>query len=311
MTNPTISVLMSVHNGENYLEEAIESILNQTYPDFELIIINDFSTDSSFEIIKKFADKRIVLIENDHNIGLTKSLNKGLKIAKGEYIARMDADDISEINRFEKQIDVLQKNPDYTVVGSNIFLIDDTGLIIEQIKYPETTEENLGNIFFDNTIVHSSAMFRKDFVMSLGGYNEEYSKSQDYDLWLNIIENGGLLYNIQESLLKYRIHAGSISNKFGSEQEQNAIRIVRRRLKSILDIDIKESDLKVLRNKKNRNVLQKYFLFKVLYNANIAFRKNFKEFKYAQEIFFHNSISVLHDQRFQSKLRQSLKNIIS
>lgn len=301
-----VSVLTSVYNGEKYLKEAIESILSQTFSDFEFIIVNDNSTDSSLEIIKSFKDDRINLVENKENLGLTKSLNKGLKLAKGDYIARMDADDISEPTRFEKQVKVLEENPEYTVVGSNMVLINENGEILEDMIYPQTPEENLGNIFFANTIVHSSAMFRREFVLKLGGYNEEYKKSQDYDLWLSIIENGGQLYNIQEYLLKYRTHSDSITSKFGSEQEGTVVKILQKRLKSILGVDAKEKDLTTFRHSKGIKFFQKYTLMRFLTKTNAAFREKFKEYTYAQDIFFHNSLGLLEDDYFKNNFKKSL-----
>ncbi len=115
---PRVTVLMSVYNGEKYLREAIDSILNQTFKDFEFLIIDDGSTDSSADIIRSYTDFRIRLIQNEKNIGLTRSLNKGLKLAKGEYIARMDVDDISLPIRFEKQVSFLDKYEDVKLVGS-------------------------------------------------------------------------------------------------------------------------------------------------------------------------------------------------
>ncbi|MDD4353774.1 MAG: glycosyltransferase family A protein, partial [Candidatus Nanoarchaeia archaeon] len=129
MKNHRISVIMSAYNTERYIAEAIESILNQTFKDFEFIIIDDGSTDDSLKIIKRYVkkDRRIKLIHNKKNIGLTKSLNKGLKIAKGQYIARMDADDISLPQRFQIQYDFLEKNKDIFLIGTTAFLIDDKG----------------------------------------------------------------------------------------------------------------------------------------------------------------------------------------
>ena len=120
-----ISVIMSVYNDEKYLSKAVESILNQSYKDFEFIIVNDGSTDNSFEILEKYQqdDKRVILIEQD-NIGLTKSLNKAIDMACGKYIARMDSDDISLLTRFQKQIDFLEQNKDYALAGTNIAKID-------------------------------------------------------------------------------------------------------------------------------------------------------------------------------------------
>jgi glycosyltransferase involved in cell wall biosynthesis len=137
---PRISVVMSVYNGEKYLRQAIESILQQTYTDFEFIIIDDGSTDSSREIIQSYDDKRIRLVINEQNIGLTKSLNKGIRLAKGEFIARMDADDISLPQRFEKQVAYLDSHPEVGVLGTYANIIDHRGKIINNIIFPTEHE---------------------------------------------------------------------------------------------------------------------------------------------------------------------------
>src|SRR6185295_3491651 len=126
MTPPQVSVLMSVYNGEKYLKEAMESILNQSFPDFEFLIFNDSSTDSGREIILSFNDPRIVLVDNEKNIGLTKSLNKGLSLAKGKYIARMDADDISDAGRLNEQVNYMEKNSDVAVCGSWVQFLNES-----------------------------------------------------------------------------------------------------------------------------------------------------------------------------------------
>ena len=133
---------MSVYNGEKYLREAIESILNQTFTDFEFLIVNDGSTDSSLEIILSYPDERIRVIRNDRNIGLTKSLNKALQQAKGEYIARQDADDISLQNRFEEQLIYLEKHPEVALLGTSAYKIDERGEILAKVIVPTEEDES-------------------------------------------------------------------------------------------------------------------------------------------------------------------------
>lgn len=246
---PKISVLMSVHNGEVYLEEAIKSILDQTYADFEFILINDASTDSTKDIIRSFEDQRIILIDNETNLGLTPSLNKGLLEARGEYIARMDADDVSHLDRLEKQFAFMELNKDVWVVGSNINIINDKGDVTQSNVYPETYDQILGTIFFKNSIVHSSAFFRREKIIEIGGYNKEYRKSQDYELWLQVIVNGGKLHNLQEILVDYRVHAESItqSSETSSEQEINSLKALQRSFKQIMDINVDLDTLKIFR----------------------------------------------------------------
>ena len=163
MSSPAISVIMSVYNDEKYLAKSIESILNQTYSDFEFIIINDGSTDKSMEIIDRYKneDKRVVVV-NQENMGLTKSLNKAIKLSKGKYIARMDSDDISVSNRLEKQIEFLKHNKDYALVGTNIVKINisDNELEINRTKYGY--EDIVDTFKTRNCIAHGSVMVNID-----------------------------------------------------------------------------------------------------------------------------------------------------
>lgn len=305
--NPKISVLMSVYNGQAYLKEAIDSILNQTFTDFEFVIINDASTDSSKQIIENYRDGRIILINNKENIGLTKSLNKGINIAEGKYIARMDADDISNLSRLEKQYNFLEGNPEYSIVGSNIQLIDKNGNNLEIAKYPEDYEEIMGYIFFANPMVHSSVMFKTEDAENIGGYNINHKKAQDYGFWFKFIEQGLKLYNIQEPLVKYRVHNESISIKNSEDQDKTAQRILIEAFSSILGIKIGKKESNYIRHASNLNPVQGYMLYNFICNANIAFRRKFPDLKLSQDIFAHHSINLLKDERYRSLFR---KNII-
>jgi len=181
-----VTVLMSVYNGEKYLREAIDSILKQTFKDFEFLIINDGSTDSTAEILKSYQDPRIKIINNEKNVGLTKSLNEGLKLAKGEYIARMDADDISMPERLQKQVNILERKPDLGVVGTWCYIIDEKDNIKYEVKDDRNPVILRWKLLFDNVFVHSSVMMRKKAYEDNGGYNLELEASQDYDLWSRI-----------------------------------------------------------------------------------------------------------------------------
>ena len=160
MNTPVISILMSVYNGEKYLHAAVDSILKQTFKDFEFIIINDGSIDRSREILESYQDERIVLIHQE-NKGLTRALNKGLSLAKGEFIARMDADDSCKPERLEKQVAFLRENPGIVLLGSNCFNIDGDGDIIGQIDLPTGGVQIKWNLLFYNCLQqsHKSAFF--------------------------------------------------------------------------------------------------------------------------------------------------------
>ncbi len=212
-----VSVIMPVYNGAQYLREAIKSILNQTFHDFEFIIINDGSTDASQEIIDSFNDSRLVVIQQK-NMGLTKSLNKGLKIASGEYIARQDADDISFPDRFEKQVAYLDAHPEVAVLGGAIIRIDEKGNPLNKFVFPQSHEKITKKLYENgNQIVHSTVMFRKQQINSLGNYNEIFEKSQDYELWLRV-SHKSRLHNLSDVLAYYRFSLGSVTES-GTESE--------------------------------------------------------------------------------------------
>jgi len=203
-----ISVIMSVYNAEKYLKKAIESILDQSFDDFEFIIIDDKSQDSSADIISRYSkkDQRIKYFKNRENKGLTFSLNKGLKLAHGDYIARMDADDISHPKRLEKQYTYLQKNNDIALLGTAAYNIDEKGEVISNRNVPLSFEEIKENIKMVNPIIHPSVMFRKKDIIDIGCYNEKYTKVQDYELWFRAIANGLKAENLEEQLLYYRVN---------------------------------------------------------------------------------------------------------
>jgi len=207
-----VSVIMAVCNGEKFLQDAVESVLKQSVDDFEFLIIDDGSTDGSGEILENFSkkDSRVRLIRQK-NIGLTKSLNIGLRHARGEFIARMDGDDLCFPNRFATQLDFLRQNPDVVACGSNVELIDSDGDRIGVYRRPQTHEEIEEHFWsgLAGAIVHPSAMIRTDALKKIGGYNERFSKCQDYDLWFRLAEIGRLA-NVSEVLLQWRQHANSI-----------------------------------------------------------------------------------------------------
>lgn len=204
-----ITVLMSVYNGARYLREAIDSILNQTFRDFEFVIINDASIDSSQDIIESYHDPRIRCIHNQINLGLTKSLNIGLHAARGSYIARIDNDDISYPLRLEVQYHFLETNPKITLVGSWADFCDEYGIARHTRHTP--TDQNVikYELIFGNAFFHSSIMFRKYEIMDAGGYSESYRYAQDYELYSRLIHRYTLA-NIPQSLIKFRLHKGSV-----------------------------------------------------------------------------------------------------
>ena len=201
-----ISVVMAAYNAEKYLKEAMDSILGQTYDDFELIVIDDKSSDASGQILKDYAarDSRVVVLENQENMGLTKSLNKGLRVAKGEYIARMDADDISVPDRFEKQVAFLDSHPDHSFVSCIGRYIDEDGKEEQLRLFPETNEEIYAMMPKVDAVMHPGVMFRREDIRKIGDYCEDFRVVQDYDLWFRGMAAGYKFYNIQEPLVLFR-----------------------------------------------------------------------------------------------------------
>lgn len=211
----TISVLMSIYNeSEKELNESIASVLNQTYRDFEFIIVNDNPQNEELKtILKKWIniDERIKIIENKRNIGLALSLNKAAEIAKGKYLARMDADDISLKDRFEKQVAYLEKNSYMDLVCSNFYFINDRSQIIDR-KFDYFSTKQLKRLLTVwNTVHHPTVMMKKTSFLEVGGYRD-FPCAQDYDLWLRMLNNNCNFYMLHEKLLKYRIRENSTTS---------------------------------------------------------------------------------------------------
>lgn len=217
---PKISVIMSVYNAERYLQQAIDSILKQTFTDFEFIIIEDCSTDSSLQILERYAaqDSRIVLLKKDKNNGkqgFIENLNIGLDKARGEYIARMDADDISSPNRFEKQLKAFSNDSELFIVGSYLEFIDEESQSIQIKEAPTTDSEIRTSMLQSIALYHPVIMFKNTHLR----YREKMWGCEDYDLFLRMIIEGKKMQNLPEVLLQYRILKNSISR-----QDQNFIR---------------------------------------------------------------------------------------
>lgn len=206
--NPPITCLMSVYNGETYLREAIDSILDQTYSNFEFLIINDGSTDNSVSILESYDDPRIRLIHNGENIGLTKSLNKGINLAKGDYIARMDADDVSIKERFEYQ---LKKISGFDCVCSQAI---DINISLDNSK------KIASYLFFENPIIHSSVFIKKN-VLNVNKYDSTVRFAQDYDLWTRLIKKHKFSL-VQKSVIKNNLNENRLGISSFHKQKKYA-----------------------------------------------------------------------------------------
>jgi len=210
---PVVSVVMAVHNGEKYLAEAVESILNQTFTDLEFLIIDDGSTDGSAAILSTYArqDGRIRLVPQT-NQGLTKSLNTGIQLARGEFVARFDADDISRPQRFERQLRALRLDPSLVAVGCVVELITDEGLCLGTHGNPVSHDEIRKRLLLGDgsALTHPAVMIRKSALSAVGGYDETFPTVQDLDLFLRLSEVGRVT-NLPDKLLLWRQHESSIN----------------------------------------------------------------------------------------------------
>ena len=219
-----VSVLMATRNGERYVRNAINSILNQTFTNFELVICNDHSSDSTQQILEEFAnaDSRIKVIRNTGRGGLMRSLNLGLNVCQGKFIARMDDDDVSHNDRLQVEVEFLNSHPDINLVGTNVDVYDKDGVYghIKKVAYPSSTDIWRGNVF-----VHPTVMFRKSMVDVIGGYDEQKSvlRIEDYDYWCRAYACGFKGANLQCSLLDYREDSGS----FKKRDAMQKVRLVR------------------------------------------------------------------------------------
>lgn len=205
-----ISVLMPACNAEKYIGEAIASVLDQTMPDFEFIIINDGSTDRTGEIIRSFPDDRIIYIEQE-NRGLAAALNAGLQIARADYIARFDADDICYSKRLEEQFRFLTSNPQYFIVGSAADYVDEKGEFVFTWIPPAISNEDIRRLAKRACpFIHSSVLYKKDIIIQSGGYNDHAFTFEDHFLWRNALCKGKA-FNIVRPLLKVRLNSCSVT----------------------------------------------------------------------------------------------------
>ncbi|MFQ5801461.1 MAG: glycosyltransferase family 2 protein [Candidatus Methylomirabilales bacterium] len=206
--HPLVSVLMTAYNGEPYLGEAVQSILNQTVQDFEFLIIDNASTDGSRDVVLAFRDPRIRLISNPENLGPPRALNQGLRLAVGEYVARMDADDVALPDRLEKQLDFMERNPLCAVLGTQATLIDHVGRKIYTPWHPVTPHAIRWKMMFASPLAHPSVIMRRDDVLAVGGYHESLRHCADYRLRSTLVSRGHQITNFDQQHMLMRVHPG-------------------------------------------------------------------------------------------------------
>ncbi|KKT30509.1 MAG: hypothetical protein UW27_C0002G0027 [Parcubacteria group bacterium GW2011_GWA1_44_13] len=223
-----ISIILPTHNGASYIKQSIESVLKQTHQNFELIIINDGSSDNSEEIIKSFLDTRIKYIKNDINLGLQKTLNLGINLAEGEYIARIDDDDFwNDEDKLIKQIELFKTNSKLVLVGTGMHAIDGAGNKKFDLILPETDKKIRGQILSRTSFIHSSVCFPKKAFLEVGGFDEsERTKHvEDHDLWLKF-GSLGKFHNIPSCSVTVRFHNKSVIGKNFRQQQYREMALI-------------------------------------------------------------------------------------
>lgn len=229
MKQPLISVIMSTYNEEKYIETSLKSLLNQTFQEFEIIIVDDASTDNTRQLIQRLQDERIHLICNEENQGLTKNLNKALKYVTGKYIARMDGDDIAFPTRFEKQVQYMEKHPETMLVSCYTKSFGDSDLVF---ALPDDSEVLKVRMLVRPVYAHPGFMMRRELIEAGYRYNEEYRTAQDYEFASRVAEKYKIGL-VPEILLLYRVHKKQVSAKAGNQQFNNADKIRKRQLERL------------------------------------------------------------------------------
>ena len=253
MAMPAVTVLTAVYNGEQYLRDAIRSVLSQSFTDFEFLIVDDGSDDGTSEILRTYAtlDSRIRVLRNHRNIGLTGSLNRGLSESKGEYIARLDADDVANADRLQKQVDYLDVHSAVTLLGTWAELVDEAGSVLSIWRVPESHDALRWLLCFNNVFAHSSVMFRRETAARLEGYSLDCKRSQDYEFWLRFARESRIAC-FPAPLVKIRRHGASITATDSASQVETHNRVARQYLRETYGIDdFSEEALLLLRNRRS------------------------------------------------------------
>jgi len=294
---PEISVLLPVFNAERYLKMSIDSILNQTFPDFELIVINDGSTDSSEQIILSYNDSRIKYYKNPQNIGLIATLNRGIDLCNGRFVARMDADDISLPERLQKQWDFLNNHSEFVMLGSGMEIIDSENqhIVNKKICFPAHLIKT--QLFFKCAFVHPSVIIRKDILAEFR-YNADYIHAEDYFLWSEIAFKYPVA-NLPEILIKYRIHQQSVSEQNQQKQIDTTKKIYAYHLSKLnIAPSVDELDLHFKLLQKPKHI--------AIFDKNE--RRNIK--RWIEKLLKQNELLNVYDQNYfvtRLKYRWSLK----
>ncbi len=227
-----VSIILPTYNGTNRIREAIRSVISQTYKNWELLVIDDGSVDGTEEVVSNLveSDKRIKYIKNENNLGIQKSLNKGIREAKGEYIARIDDDDTwCDANKLKEQVEFLEKNSDHVLVGTGFIATNEKGEEVFRSINPQSDKDIRRRILNKSSFLHSSVIFRKDSAVKYGGYSEleDTKHIEDYDLWLKL-GTIGKFANLAEYSVRFTLREGSISSKNKIIQFKKSIKLIKK-----------------------------------------------------------------------------------
>lgn len=260
---PVVSVVMCVYNGERFIKEAVDSILNQKFGDFEFIIVNDGSTDRTEEILLSIHDSRIVYVKNIVNLRLIKSLNKGVELAKGRFIARMDADDISLPDRLGKQLEIFKLHPSVDIVNASSYILSENGGRYREQKsatFTPTTESIRFLIHLQNFICHPAVMVKTELLKNYKYMDDESTEHiEDYDLWLRMLNDGCICYTLEDKVILYRDNGSSINHSYRPQQVERLLSLSSKSLVQNFNFSLAPNELRTLLNE-GGNVSRKEIL---------------------------------------------------
>ena len=217
-----VTVLMPVYNGAELLPTSVSSVLTQTFEDFELLVVDDASTDDSVAVVESFGDQRVCILRNQRNLGQVATTNRGLREARGEYVARLDQDDLALPARLARQVAVLDGESSVAVVGSGVDFVDDRGRVLETLRATVDDRPTFLYLLLANALplAHSAVMYRRQEVLALGGYDAEFALAEDMDLWRRLALCGREARVVPEVLVRYLVHGGQQSHARSREQQE-------------------------------------------------------------------------------------------
>ena len=270
MSQPLVTVLMTVYNGGTYLRSSLESILTQTFKNFELLIVNDASTDDSLKTIQSCADPRIIVHSNAVNLGQTKSLNVGLRLARGKYVARMDADDLVFPQWIEELSDFLERNPEVAVVSARAAVIKGQGGIVRILNTSTEWPQMILKSLTFSPINHVGSVGRRNILLEMGGYDESYHVPADFHLWSRLIRRGHRLAMVPKVLVAIRFHE---ENQSKMKNPEEMIKIICDNVRHLTAHPIEEREVDLL--------------YKLIYEVHSLDRQGFQEALTILESVYH------------------------